>query len=193
MDNNPISDEVLLSFEGRINRAEFCYALYVGTISCLVRLVFLVFVVFTLDAIFGTSIKSFHLLFYAGATSLFVFAIRIPAASAVKRLHDRDKSGGWIVPFCIVPIVLGIGANWLGDSWSADLLMLAMVALGLWGFVEILCLRGTSGPNRFGPDPLAPAQRSPRAAPNWEQLRKLEFVRRGAGPSPGQHVKRGHD
>jgi uncharacterized membrane protein YhaH (DUF805 family) len=222
MDSNSISDEVLLSFEGRISRAEFCYALYVGTISCLVRLVFLVFVIFTLDAIFGTSIKSFHLniydvfndpptfplqvsfgdgaaawlvslLFYAGATSLFVFAIRIPAASAVKRLHDRDKSGWWIVPFCIVPIVLGIGANWLGDSWSADLLMLAMVALGLWGFVEILCLRGTSGPNRFGPDPLAPAQRSPRAAPNWEQLRKLEFVRRGAGPSPGQHVKRGHD
>jgi uncharacterized membrane protein YhaH (DUF805 family) len=222
MDNNPISDEVLLSFEGRINRAEFCYALYVGTISCLVRLVFLVFVVFTLDAIFGTSIKSFHLniydvfndpptfplqvsfgdgaaawlvslLFYAGATSLFVFAIRIPAASAVKRLHDRDKSSWWIVPLCIAPIVLGMTGQWLGDSWPADFLMLAMVALGLWGFVEILCLRGTSGPNRFGPDPLAPAQRSPRAAPNWDQLRELEFVRRGAGPSPGEHVKREHD
>ena len=222
MDNNPISDEVLLSFEGRINRPQFCYALYAGMISCLVRLIFLVFMVFVLDAIFGTSIKSFHLniydifndppsfplqvsfgdsgaawlvslLSYAGATSLFVFAIRIPAASVVKRLHDRNKSGWWTVPFCIAPIVLGIGANWLGDSWPADLLILVMVALGLWGFVEILCLRGTSGPNRFGPDPLAPAQRSPRAAPNWDQLRELEFVRRGAGPSPGEHVKRGHD
>jgi uncharacterized membrane protein YhaH (DUF805 family) len=26
--------------------------------------------------------------------------------------------------------------------------------LGIWGFVELGCLRGTAGPNRFGPDPL---------------------------------------
>ena len=38
-----------------------------------------------------------------------------------------------------------------------------------------------------------PGKRSPREAPNWDQLRELEFVRRGAGPSPGEHVKRGHD
>jgi uncharacterized membrane protein YhaH (DUF805 family) len=68
-----------------------------------------------------------------------------------------------------------------------------MIALSLWGFVEMLCLRGTRGPNRFGPDPLAAVKRSPRAAPNWDQLRELEFLRRGAGPSPGEHVKRGHD
>ncbi len=68
-----------------------------------------------------------------------------------------------------------------------------MIALSLWGFVEMLCLRGTTGPNRFGPDPQAPVNRGPRAAPNWDQLRELEFVRRGAGPPPGEHVKRGHD
>ena len=28
---------------------------------------------------------------------------------------------------------------------------------------------------------------------NWYQHSELEFVRRGAGPSPGEHVKRGHD
>jgi len=153
MDDSSITDEVLLSFEGRINRAEFCYALYAGMISCLVRLVFLVFLVFALNAIFGTSIKSFHLniydifndppsfplrvsfgdsgaawlvslLFYAGATSLFVFAIRLPAATADRRLHDRDNSGWWIVPFVIAPILLGIVAGWLGDSWLADFLIL---------------------------------------------------------------------
>jgi uncharacterized membrane protein YhaH (DUF805 family) len=26
--------------------------------------------------------------------------------------------------------------------------------IGLWAFVELFCLRGTIGPNRFGPDPL---------------------------------------
>jgi uncharacterized membrane protein YhaH (DUF805 family) len=223
MDNNWTSDEFLLSFEGRINRATFCYALYVGLISGLVRLVFLVFSVFALNAIFGTSVKSFHfniydifnnppsfplrvsfgdsgaawlvsLLFYAGATSILVFAIRMPAATAVKRLHDRSKSGWWIVPFCIAPILLGKVGDWFGDSYPANFLMLVMIALSVWGFVETLCLRGTTGPNRFGPDPLrAPANRSPHAAPNWDRLRELEFVRHGAGRSPGEHVKREHD
>jgi uncharacterized membrane protein YhaH (DUF805 family) len=192
MDNSWTSDEFLLSFEGRINRAKFWYALYVGMISCLVRLVFLVF---ALDVIFGGSGLAWlvSLLFYAGATPIFVFAIRIPAATAVKRLHDRNKSGGWIVPFFTAPILLGKVADWLGDSYLTHFLMLVLIALSLWGFVEILCLGGTTGPNRFGPDPQAPVPRSPHTAPNWDQLRELEFVRRGAGPSPGEHVKRGHE
>jgi len=28
------------------------------------------------------------------------------------------------------------------------------IALAIWGFVELGCLRGTRGANRFGPDPL---------------------------------------
>jgi uncharacterized membrane protein YhaH (DUF805 family) len=33
----------------------------------------------------------------------------------------------------------------------------ATVALGLWLVLEIGFLRGTQGPNRFGPNPLVPA------------------------------------
>lgn len=220
MDNSSIRDEVLLSSQGRINRAQFCYALYAGVISRLVRLVFLVF---ALNAIFGTSVKSVHLsiseifnvppsfplqvsfggsgaswlvslLFYACVIPNVVFAIRILVAATIKRLHDRDKGDWWIVPLFVAPIVLGVAGGWLGDSWPADFLILVMIALGLWGFVEILCLGGTRGPNRFGPGPLSrPVNCSPRAAPNWDQLRELEFVRRGAGPSAGPHVKRVHD
>jgi uncharacterized membrane protein YhaH (DUF805 family) len=29
------------------------------------------------------------------------------------------------------------------------------MALYVWGFVELYCLRGTSGDNQYGPDPLA--------------------------------------
>ena len=32
---------------------------------------------------------------------------------------------------------------------------LAMLAVGIWALVELGCLRGTVGPNRHGPDPLA--------------------------------------
>lgn len=52
-------------------------------------------------------------------------------AGAAKRLHDRDRSG-WFQLIVLIPLT---GAIWLG--------------------VEIGFLRGTFGPNRFGPDPLA--------------------------------------
>jgi uncharacterized membrane protein YhaH (DUF805 family) len=30
-------------------------------------------------------------------------------------------------------------------------------AISVWAFVELGCLRGTVGPNQYGPDPLAPS------------------------------------
>ncbi len=48
----------------------------------------------------------------------------------IKRFHDRDKSGWWVL-IILVPIIGPI-----------------------WYFIEAGCLRGTVGPNRFGPDPL---------------------------------------
>lgn len=47
----------------------------------------------------------------------------------IKRLHDRDKSGWWIL-IDLVPII--------GQIWS---------------LVELGCLKGTEGPNRFGEEP----------------------------------------
>ena len=50
-------------------------------------------------------------------------------AVSVRRLHDLDRSGWWLLlTFTAIGIVL----------------------LLIWD-----CLRGTPGPNRFGPDPLA--------------------------------------
>jgi uncharacterized membrane protein YhaH (DUF805 family) len=51
-------------------------------------------------------------------------------AIGAKRCHDRAKSG-WFLLIFLIPV---LGALWL------------LIELGL--------LRGTSGPNRFGPDPL---------------------------------------
>jgi uncharacterized membrane protein YhaH (DUF805 family) len=48
----------------------------------------------------------------------------------VKRWHDRNKSGRWVL-LNLVPV-----AGWL------------------WTLVECGFLRGTTGPNRFGQDPL---------------------------------------
>jgi uncharacterized membrane protein YhaH (DUF805 family) len=67
---------------------------------------------------------------------LFTLAVIVPGvAVTVRRLHDRDMSGWWY----LAVVVLG-QVPWLG----------ALVNLG---FLVLMCLPGTSGPNRFGPDP----------------------------------------
>jgi uncharacterized membrane protein YhaH (DUF805 family) len=75
----------------------------------------------------------------------------------IRRLHDRDKSGHWIWLFYVLPSLLnGIArAMHKGAGMEvAALLILPALAIAIWGFIEIGCLRGTVGPNRFGPDPL---------------------------------------
>jgi uncharacterized membrane protein YhaH (DUF805 family) len=50
-------------------------------------------------------------------------------AILIKRSHDRDRSG-WFILLFLVPL------------------------LNLWPLIELLFLRGTIGSNRFGPDPV---------------------------------------
>ena len=58
-------------------------------------------------------------------------AFLVPSlAIAVKRFHDRDKSGWWVL-IIFIPLIGFI-----------------------WYLVELGFLPGTPGPNRFGPDPL---------------------------------------
>jgi len=67
----------------------------------------------------------------APVSSLLSLALLLPnLAISVRRLHDGDRSGWWILLF-FIPL---IGA----------------IIILIW-----YCMRGTPGPNRFGPDPLA--------------------------------------
>jgi uncharacterized membrane protein YhaH (DUF805 family) len=84
-----------------------------------------------------------------------------------KRLHDRNKSAWWLLPFVFIPLGLDV-LHWaavpnifalsplfgpLGIGRGTAHLIGAI--LGLWAFIELFFFRGTSGPNRYGPDPLA--------------------------------------
>jgi uncharacterized membrane protein YhaH (DUF805 family) len=71
---------------------------------------------------------------------------------STRRLHDRNLSGWWqALPLAAaLPAIAGavLEANWLlmlggGVAGLASLALLVLYAL-----------KGTSGPNRFGPDPL---------------------------------------
>ena len=68
----------------------------------------------------------------AGALEFIVaVALIYPSVNlGIKRFHDRGKSGWWV----LISLVAVIG-------W-------------IWYFVEAGCLRGTPGPNQYGPDPL---------------------------------------
>ncbi|MBY2905691.1 DUF805 domain-containing protein [Rhizobium leguminosarum] len=78
-----------------------------------------------------------------GIAALFVLAMILPQLSVqVRRFHDRNISGWWFLALFILSFVPYL-----------------KVIAGLTIFV-ITVLRGTDGPNRFGPDPLRPEVRA---------------------------------
>jgi uncharacterized membrane protein YhaH (DUF805 family) len=87
---------------------------------------------------------------------------------SVRRLHDADMSGWWLLLW-LIPVVVGQASEILG--WSlrpfADL-------IGIYFFVSALvligafCRKGTLGDNRFGPDPLAANSLSPTGSSGSE-------------------------
>ena len=98
-----------------------------------------------------------------GATLWFaMLGVLVVSALCVtlKRLHDRDKPAWWLLVFLVLPNALSsAGQFWrYRDPESADeigaVLYLAALAFFGWAFIDLLCLRGTEGENRFGPDPL---------------------------------------
>ena len=79
-------------------------------------------------------------------------------AVCVRRLHDRNKSAWWLLPFWIGPLILLGLTQWLTDQTgeggaAAMAALLVALALDIWALVEIGFLRGTPGDNRFGPPP----------------------------------------
>lgn len=114
------------------------------------------------------------LILVAIMTAGVLYLMWIGFAVAVRRLHDRDKTGWWTIPFLLIPGLLnGIVQAERPTDGRIDgaQALLALIALGLaaWGFVEIGCAPGTSGSNRFGSDPLVtdspPAEQPPQDPP----------------------------
>ena len=155
--------QVLFSFQGRINRAKYWLAALFWVVVDIV--VFGVLAVMLGNRLLalgseptGAEIVQAILSFGLGIILVCLLVV-MPAfvsylAIGIKRLHDRDQSGWWILLFYFGPAVASaIGQN--SDS-GAVALVLGLVSLGIsiWAFVVLGCLRGTRGPNRYGPDPL---------------------------------------
>jgi uncharacterized membrane protein YhaH (DUF805 family) len=195
----------LFRFEGRVNRAKLWLAMLVilGWMMFLAGLTLATGIVsggasfgFSLDDLFRVVDPAAYsswswtglplLLVKVIGTSLFLW---VYFATSIKRLHDRDKSGWWMVPFFVIPGLSNQFAERLPDSHLMLLPGIFALGLGIWGFVEMYCLKGSRKTNRFGADPLAPPP--PRdGGPRWEQQSEIEMVPHKAGPPPVWRVKR---
>ncbi len=109
-----------LSAQGRVNRKQFWLWLVLPCTVISVVLVLLDLALGTYDAMDGVGLFS----------SIFSLVVIVPAILVyIKRWHDRDKSGWWML-IVLIPLV-GV----------------------IWFLVELGFLPGTPGPNRFGPPP----------------------------------------
>jgi uncharacterized membrane protein YhaH (DUF805 family) len=110
--NNIDIGHLFFGFEGRINRAQ----IWLGFV-----------LLWAIDAVVGAVAGFTSNLYY-----LVSFVVLWPyLAISVKRWHDRNKSGWWVLIW-LIPVI----------GW-------------IWALIELGFLLGTDGPNQYGPDPLA--------------------------------------
>jgi uncharacterized membrane protein YhaH (DUF805 family) len=211
----------LFGFEGRIDPAKMwlailviaCWMIFIGMLMLGIDKIFgspVKSIHFGVNDIFGfvdpavlhatlarvldgkeTSPAHLVLMFFEGAGSLLFVWVYL--ATSVKRLHDRDKAGWWMIPYFVIPGLYAQFQNRLPDSYLIFPLALAVFSMMIWGFIDIYCLRGTRWTNQFGRNPLPKTQTRPRSSStsHWDQTSAYEFVPHSASSSAGTHVKRG--
>ena len=148
---------LFFNFNGRINRAKYWLAMLVFA------------VIYIVLAIAGYVTDNSAI--YQAVNGMLNIVIFISSlAVGIKRLHDRNKSGWYLLLFYIVPGILVTAAAVMyvtmdDATLTSAVLGLAAFAIGVWAFVELGCLRGTVGANRYGPDPIATATAPPVRTP----------------------------
>jgi uncharacterized membrane protein YhaH (DUF805 family) len=141
----------LLSTRGRITRTEW----WIGTIILLI-----------IDGIAAALNR------LAGISSLavllalvFLLILYCALAVTVKRLHDRDRRGWWILMFPLGFVVLVSVLGTFGDDLDPMLyytLLALTLIIAAAAVMELGLRQGTAATNRYGADPLAKVRTDPR-------------------------------
>lgn len=137
---------LMFGYDGRVGRLYF----FLGFLAFVAIMSFLLSIV--QEATIGTG--------DIGRYVAFVFivgsGIWMHSAVIIKRLHDRDKAAGWYLVYGAAPVSIFISAIYFyieripAAAWT--LFIVSFVGL-IWAIIELGFLRGTPGPNRFGPEP----------------------------------------
>ncbi len=120
--------QILFSFDGRIPRRIFWLWRIVVSVAAIV-LVSLISPLMMLGVDQTAEEPGVNPIGIILLVIVMIPMIWISLSLAVKRWHDRGKSGAWVL-IALIPLV--------GPIWS---------------FIECGCLRGTFGHNQFGSDP----------------------------------------
>jgi uncharacterized membrane protein YhaH (DUF805 family) len=143
-----------LRFAGRAKRREYWMTLLLfwAGLTCLV--VPTIFIPILVSGVSSAAITAVSAVVGLVALVASPYGLIAVLAASVRRLHDRDKTGWWVIPFVFVPGILDVIARKAPQDFA---LILALVALGLelWALFEIGLLSGTPGQNRFGPSALS--------------------------------------
>ncbi|HCG5598922.1 DUF805 domain-containing protein [Vibrio parahaemolyticus] len=135
--------ELLFSFHGRIDRKTYWIWNVIYYISIIG---------------FGAGISKLFPAFSYLLLPIFLLVLLIPdLAITTKRWHDRDKSIYWLglnIPLVIGRIATPMTSPMVQEP-STPQLFIASISLicGLWILIECGFLKGTSGPNKYGPEP----------------------------------------
>lgn len=139
-----LSTDNLFGFRGRVSRKTYwlthlIFGLLMGGIDfAALAFVFVLFLVMGSrenEDIFGVA---FLIAYFIVPVLTAIPAAWMQVAQGVKRFHDRNKTGLWLL-IALIPI---IGPIWL--------------------FIELGFLKGTDGKNQYGPDPLRLASNPPK-------------------------------
>jgi uncharacterized membrane protein YhaH (DUF805 family) len=153
---------VFFGFNGRFNRGKY-WLFSVLALAVTGFLTVLMIYMFPIPEEVIASLKSETLqegIVYLVLVAPSVTFLYISSAISVKRLHDRNRSGWWAILYLGLPallaLIMGIaaGAKETLEGWPAALMIPYFILL-IVTFVELACLKGTTGPNKYGPDPLA--------------------------------------
>jgi len=137
---------LLFGYDGRIDRL-YCF---LGFLAFCAIMAF--FSGIAEDATVGTG----DIGRYVALVFIVVTGIWIHSAVTIKRLHDRDKSAAWYLIFGVAPLGLFIAAIYFYGVRAfeiSSILFFVSIAGLICAIVELGLLRGTPGPNRFGPAP----------------------------------------
>jgi uncharacterized membrane protein YhaH (DUF805 family) len=162
-----ILSEVLFSFGGRINRAKFWLGFLVYWL--LERVLYAASIpqagaLKWPDQISVSTVIPSFVAFLDDVIPFLAWVI-VPTwcllAIVTKRLHDRRKSGLWMLVFFLgtqdtVKQLDRLYHDW--PTWIATDLSIAKIAILLWALIELGFLRGTTGANQYGESPLVPSE-----------------------------------
>jgi uncharacterized membrane protein YhaH (DUF805 family) len=170
----------LFGFQGRLSRIDFwliviCVVILDGVVMALYPRPYLPPALMSEEDPF-TRASAAGAVFYSNWINAIagVFLLWPALAASVKRLHDRGRSGLWLIAFWGPALVSGVFGLMVRELWLVWAYGLASpfyiwpegpfltastiaFALWLWGVVELGLLPGTDGPNKYGREPQSSA------------------------------------